>query len=99
MGVLRGQSSLEKVWKVSNCDKSTGLEYSSNDKSIKIDIKWKLALKGYHIWDWVSKLNSRLSFLPTFTSGKKCLEFPLPKLIHGLDLNLNVYLLILFRGV
>ena len=24
----------------------------------------------------ISKLNSRLSFLPPFTGGKKCLEFP-----------------------
>ena len=99
MGVLRGRSSLEKVWKVSNCDKSTGLDYSSNYNSIKIDIKWKLALKGYHISDWVLKLNSRLSILPPFNGGKKCLEFPLTKVIQGLDLNLNVHLLILFRGV
>ena len=28
------------------------------------------------MWDWVLKLNSRLSFLTPFTGGKKCLEFP-----------------------
>ena len=35
---------------VSSCDKSTGLEYFSNDKYVKKrDIKWKLAQKKYRI--------------------------------------------------
>ena len=38
-------------------------------------MKWKLSLKKYHILGLVLKLNSRLSFLPLFTGGKKCLEF------------------------
>ena len=63
---------MDNFREVSNCDKSIGLEYFSND-----DSEWKLALKKYHIWDLVLKLNSRLSFLPPFTGGKKCLEFPL----------------------
>ena len=37
----------------------------------------EISTKKYHIWDLVLKLNSRLSFLPPFTGGKKCLEFPL----------------------
>ena len=41
----------------------------------KKDIKWKLALQKYSM-RLILKLNSRLSFLPPFTGGKKCLEFP-----------------------
>ena len=37
----------------------------------------EISTKNYHIWDLVLKLNSRLRFLPPFTGGKKCLEFPL----------------------
>ena len=69
---------MDNFREVSNCDKSTSLEYFSNDNSVKKkEIKWKLALKKYHTWDLVLKLNSRLSFLLLFASGKKCLEFPL----------------------
>ena len=32
-------------------------------------------------YEIVLKLSSRLSFLPPFTSGKKCLEFPLHEVI------------------
>ena len=35
---------MDNFREVSNCDKSTGLKYFSNDSSIKRDIKWKLAL-------------------------------------------------------
>ena len=34
---------MDNFREVSNCDKSTGLEYFSNDNSVKKDIKWKLA--------------------------------------------------------
>ena len=34
-----------------------------------------ISTKKYHTWDWVSKHNSKLSFLLPFSSGKKCLEF------------------------
>ena len=65
---------MDNFIEVSNCDKSTGLEFLMIALQ-KRDIKWKLALKNYHIWDLaVLKLNSRLSFLPLFTGGKKCLE-------------------------
>ena len=37
---------MDNFREVSNCDKSTGLKYFSNDNSIR-DIKWKLALKKY----------------------------------------------------
>ena len=43
---LRGAKLPKKMFRI---DKSTGLEYFSNDKSIKRDIKWKLRLKKYHI--------------------------------------------------
>ena len=39
---------MDNFREVSNFDKSTGLEYFSNDNSIKRDIKWKLALKISH---------------------------------------------------
>ena len=46
----------------------------------------EISTKKYHIGDWVSKLNSILSFLPqrerSCNGGKKCLEFPLLKTSH-----------------
>ena len=43
----------------------------------------EISTKKYHIWGLVSKLNSRLSFLPPFTGGKKCLEFPIHAWPYG----------------
>ena len=34
----------------------------------------EISPKKYHIWNWVLKLNSRLSFLPLFTGCKKMLR-------------------------
>ena len=39
--------------------------------------------KRFHMKDWVSKLNLRLNFSPPFTSGKKCLEFPLAFFVNN----------------
>ena len=68
---------MDNFREVLNCDESTALEYFSNDNSIKIDIKWKLALKNItyeiefrnSIQDWV--------FYHRLPVVKKCLEFPL----------------------
>ena len=45
---------------VSDCNKSTGLEHFSNDSSIKKRHQMEIRTKKYRIWDWVSKINSRL---------------------------------------
>ena len=80
-GGPRGRTLNIKYWilngnlrEVSNCDKSTGLEYSSNDNYIKKRHWMEISTKKYHIWDWVSKFNS---------SGQKCLEFLQIKYLMG----------------
>ena len=68
---------MDNFREVSNCDKSTGLEYFSNDSSVKKRHYMEISPKKISHMRFSIETQFKIEFLPRFIGGKKCLEFPL----------------------